>query len=118
MNRSELSKTATVESLAEYALQNMKNSQSHHDHVSTGSVREVDYQGHHIVIRTTYQIEVDGVPVEADLHVGNDGRVHYHAIPNIDFSSAVDLVQQLIDSFPDDFTSTHTGHSQAQGDMK
>jgi hypothetical protein len=67
------------------------------------SVREDDYRGHHIVVRTRYRIEVDGRPVTGHLGVTNDGRVHYHAVPNLSFTSAVDLVRRLIDAFPDDF---------------
>ena len=67
------------------------------------SVREADYNGHHIVIRTTYQITVDGNPVTGHMGVGNDGRVHYHPVPDMSFASAIDLVKQLIDIFPDDF---------------
>ncbi len=83
-----------------------------HDHGADGgggahggveSVREATYRGHHIVVRTHYRIEVDGVPIDGHLGVTNDGQVHYHAIPNYSFASAVDLVKQVIDTFPDDF---------------
>jgi hypothetical protein len=67
------------------------------------TVREVDYRGHHIVVRTTYAIEVDGKPIEGHLGVTNDGNVHYHPVPNLAFPSAIDMVKQLIDTFPDDF---------------
>jgi hypothetical protein len=67
------------------------------------TIREEDYRGHHIRVRTTYTLEVDGVPLTGHVGVTNDGAVHYHAIPNYSFSSAVGLVKQLIDSFPDDF---------------
>ena len=60
----------------------------------------------HIVIRTTYQIEVDGTPVTGHMGVTDDGKVHYHPVPNISFASALDMVKQLIDVFPDDFTDT------------
>jgi hypothetical protein len=75
------------------------------------TVREDDYKDHHIVIRTTYRIEVDGRPVTGHLGVTNDGRVHYHAVPNLSFPSAVDLVRRLIDTFPDEFErGDGTGH--------
>ena len=76
----------------------------HHGGPAT-SVREVDHRGHHIVIRTTYAIEVDGRPFEAHVGVGNDGRVHYHGLPTRDFASMVDLVRKVIDQFPEDFDS-------------
>jgi hypothetical protein len=76
------------------------------------TVREHDYDGHRIVVRTTYQIEVDGRPVSGHLGVANDGRVHYHPVPNLSYASAVDLVKSLIDTFPEDFEpgDGHPGH--------
>jgi hypothetical protein len=73
-----------------------------HEH-GLETVREDDYRGHHVVIRTTYQIEVDGRPVTGHLGVSQDGRVHYHAIPNLSFDSAIELVRRLIDAFPEEF---------------
>jgi hypothetical protein len=72
-------------------------------HGKMESVREADYQGHHIVIRTRYEIEVDGRMLMGHMGVTNDGQVHYHPVPNLSFASAVDLVKRLIDVFPDDF---------------
>src|SRR5690348_16820229 len=77
-----------------------------HQHPSSETIREADYEGHHIVIRTTYQIEVDGKPVTGHMGVTDDGKVHYHPVPNISFASALDMVKQLIDIFPDDFAET------------
>jgi hypothetical protein len=91
------------------------------DHAHAGpheTVREANYRGHHIVIRTTYAIEVDGRPIEGHLGVTNDGTVHYHPVPNLAFPSAIDMVKELIDVFPDDFVPGapsgehgHEGHS-------
>ena len=67
------------------------------------SVREASYRGHEIIIRTTYQIEVDGRPITGHMGVSNDGQVYYHGIPNVSYASAVDMVKQLIDTYPDDF---------------
>jgi hypothetical protein len=89
-----------------------------HDHghgSPTESTREVTYRGHHIRIRTTYHIEVDGMPIQGHLGVTNDGQVHYHAIPNLSFASAVDMVNQLIDTFPEDFEAATDQHSHGQG---
>ena len=77
-----------------------------HQHPMSETIREADYEGHHIVIRTTYQIEVDGKPVTGHMGVTDDGKVHYHPVPNISFASALDMVKQLIDIFPDDFADT------------
>lgn len=75
-----------------------------HRHGDMDSVREAHYAGHHIVVRTRYQVEVDGRMLMGHMGVTNDGQVHYHPVPNVSFSSAVDLVKRLIDIFPDDFT--------------
>jgi hypothetical protein len=77
-----------------------------HQHPTSETIREADYEGHHIVIRTTYQIEVDGKPVTGHMGVTDDGKVHYHPVPNISFASALDMVKQLINIFPDDFNHT------------
>ncbi len=84
------------------------------DHSGVESIREATYRGHHIVIRTRYRIEVDGVPVDGHLGVTNDGQVHYHAIPNYSFASAIDLVQKVIDAFPDDFPPSPEQHTHGQ----
>jgi hypothetical protein len=67
------------------------------------SVRQTDYKGHRIVVKTTYAVEVDGRPFMANLGVSNSGQVHYHGIPNMAFDSAIDLVKKAIDIFPTDF---------------
>jgi hypothetical protein len=66
-------------------------------------VREDDYNGHQIVLRTTYRIEVDGRTVRVPLGVDNTGQVHCHSLPNYQTASAVDMVKALIANFPDDF---------------
>jgi hypothetical protein len=88
-----------------------------HVHHASESVREAEYNGHQIVIRTTYQIEVDGKPISGHLAVTNDGQVHYHPIPNLSFASAIDLVKQLIDVFPDDFEDVHSTPGHHHGHM-
>ena len=97
----------TPTSIASYVKKNarlVKKAQKH-KHQSSESVREADYRGHHIVVRTHYEIEVDGRVVMGHMGVSNDGQVHYHPVPNLSFASAVDLVKQLIEIFPDDFGS-------------
>jgi hypothetical protein len=87
----------------------------HHRHKISETVREDEYKGHHIVVRTTYEIQVDGVPVTGHLGVTNDGQVHYHPVPNVSFPSAIDLVKQLIDVFPDDFAGDMHGDGRHEG---
>jgi hypothetical protein len=81
------------------------------------SVREADYKGHHIVIRTTYRVVVDGKPIMGHFGVSNNGQVHYHAVPNMAFASAIDVVKTLIDVFPDDFSKKRYGHKGSMGGM-
>ena len=103
----------TAKSIASYVKKNAKRVKraQKRRHQSSESVREADYRGHHIVVRTHYEIEVDGRAVMGHMGVSNDGQVHYHPVPNLSFASAVDLVKQLIDIFPDDFGSrAHRRH--------
>ncbi|WP_439674059.1 hypothetical protein [Embleya sp. MST-111070] len=70
---------------------------------SMESVREDEFEGHRIVVTTTYEITVDDRPVTAHLMVSNNGEVHCHALPAYQFLSAVDTVKALIQYFPDEF---------------
>ncbi len=72
-----------------------------HDHGS--SLREDHHKGHHIVIKTTYEVTIDGKKFAPPLGVSNAGIVEYHGMPNIGFPSAVDLIKCIIDQFPADF---------------
>src|SRR5436853_2557673 len=66
-------------------------------------MREDDYKGHHIEVRTVYHITVDGKEVTGHIMLTNDGQVQYHGLPNLSFDSTVDLVKALVDNFPEDF---------------
>jgi hypothetical protein len=72
-------------------------------HGGDDSMREDIYKGHRITVMTTYQIRIDGKLFKGQLGVSNAGDVHYHGIPNVGFTSAMDLVRSVIDTFPDDF---------------
>lgn len=76
------------------------------------SVRTATHNGHDILIRTRYEIEVDGKAFQPHVVVDNAGRVHYHGLPTRDFASMVALVKKAIDIFPDDFNTTEpdNGH--------
>lgn len=78
-----------------------------HGEHATESVREAEHKGHSIVVRTRYEIEVDRKPVMSPIMVDNFGRVACHALPNYSFLSAIDLVKQLIETFPEDFSAEH-----------
>lgn len=106
MDIKKLEKGADLEKFAGY-IADLSQSQDHaHGHGGDGSIetlREDDYEGHHIEIQTTYKIEVDGEILLAPIGLDNDGNLHCHALPNYQFTSAVDMVRRLIDNFPDDF---------------
>ncbi|WP_406306748.1 hypothetical protein OHA61_37050 [Streptomyces sp. NBC_00885] len=77
--------------------------QQPHHHGPLTSTRQDEFQGHSIVIKTTYEVTVDGAPIAVPLMVSNDGRVHCHALPTYEFLSAMDTIRSLIENFPDDF---------------
>jgi hypothetical protein len=73
------------------------------------SVREAEYKGHKITVRTHYEIKVNGKPISGHIYVDNSGRVSSHAMPAYSFVSTVDLVKKLIDAFPANFSKV-PGH--------
>jgi len=89
-----------------------------HAHMQEGATsrREADYEGHHIVIETTYKVTVDGKPFTAGLGVTDGGRVYYHGMPNVGFDSAVDLMKAVIDTFADEFADGGGGGGHDHGD--
>ena len=97
--------TPTPESIAAYVKANAaraKKAQRMHHEDSTVT-RETDYKGHHIVVRTKYEVEVDGKRLTGHMGVDDAGSVHYHPIPNMSFTSALDMIKKIIDVFPNDF---------------
>src|SRR5947208_317895 len=94
----------SLESIAAYVKKNVPRAKMAAMHGPMVSIREVDYKGHHVVIRTTYEIEVDGHSVMGHIDLDNEGQLAYHGLPNMNFDSAVQLVESLIDHFPEDFT--------------
>ena len=102
--------TPTPQSIASYVKTNAAQAKiaQHmhgHEHEASMVTRETDYKGHHIVVRTKYEVEVDGKPLVGHLGVNDAGSVHYHPIPNMSFNSALDMIKKVIDVFPDDFAS-------------
>lgn len=89
----------------------------HHPDGGLVDVRSANYRGHEIVVRTRYEITVDGKPFDVSLSVTNNGRVHYHGLPTRDFPSAIELVEKAIEVFGDDFSADHdhAGHHHAPG---
>lgn len=95
----------TTQSIAAYVKANAarvrKAQQMHHE--ESVVMRETDYKGHHIVVRTTYEVEIDGRRLMGHVGVNDAGSVHYHPVPNMSFASALDMVKTIIDVFPGDF---------------
>ena len=106
----------TLESIASFVKKNVpaaKAAMKMH-HGDPGGVESEEYNGHQIVIRTTYHIEVDGTALMGHLSVDSDGHVESHALPNYEFTTPMNFVKKLIDEFPQDFTGQgghgHGGH--------
>lgn len=75
-----------------------------HPNAQFTSIREINYKNHNIVVKTTYEIEVDGKTMNSQIYVDNNGKVSSHVMPNYSFNSAIDLIKKIIDKFPDNFT--------------
>lgn len=104
MRKSDLAKLADPTNFASAVTANRPKRRKGHAHAKPITTERRDsYGGHEIVIRTTYEISIDSEAVGGHVGVGNDGRVHYHPLPNYSFTSAVEMARQLIDSFPEDF---------------
>jgi hypothetical protein len=102
MNRKKIVEAAHPRALSSF-LASRPMRMMHHGGGKVESVRQADHKGHHIVIRTTYVVEVDGRVLDLPLGVDNNGNVHCHSLPNYQFSSAIGMVKQIIDTFPKDF---------------
>jgi hypothetical protein len=85
--------------------------QPHPGHKGLESIRRAEHRGHQIVVKTTYEITIDGKPLTTHVFVTMDGKLHSHALPNYIFASAIDLIKKIIDFFPNEFApQNHGGH--------
>jgi hypothetical protein len=66
--------------------------------VST-SVRTLHHEGHEIGIETRYRITIDGQPFTGHVEVLDDGRVHYHGLPNYAPASMTALMRLVVAHF-------------------
>lgn len=71
----------------------------HHEPGVTRTVRTATHRGHEIEIETTYRITIDGEPLKGMLEVLDDGRVHYHGLPQYALPSAMDMLRRVVDHF-------------------
>ncbi|MGI5451774.1 hypothetical protein ACQEWB_01035 [Streptomyces sp. CA-249302] len=99
---SELAAAAEPHGLGTY-LSGLPMPPMHHGHGPAKSVRTTEYEGHRIVVTTSYEVTVDGEPVKADFQVDDDGTLYCHGLPNYQFASALDTVRALVANYPDRF---------------
>ena len=71
-----------------------------HAHGPTENIRTADYRGHDLEIRTTYQVFIDGAQIAVPFHVGDDGQVTCHAVPNYSSPTALDVARRIVDAYP------------------
>lgn len=71
---------------------------SGHDHHGNMSIRQTKHKGKQIIIKTDYEITIDGKLFENHLMVDDKGRVHCHGLPNYAYPSMLDLIKRLIDA--------------------
>jgi len=86
-----------------------------HEH-GLESIRTATHCGHEIVIKTCYEITVDGKPLAPHMSVNDDGSLNTHALPEYTFSSAVDVVKKIIDAYPDEYPCDEQGHDHSGKD--
>jgi hypothetical protein len=107
MKASEADKYKTAPKLADIAVGEPGGEGEGHEHGghrhSMESIRTATHCGHEIVIKTCYEITVDGKSIASHLSVDDDGSVHTHALPEYAFTSAVDVVKKIIEAFPSEF---------------
>ena len=106
----------TPESIAKYVKQNARKQSSSMKSMMHGKggqevIRQDDYKGHHILVKTRYEMTIDGQVVTGHIMLTNLGQVQYHRLPNHSFDSAVELARALIDNFPEDFAKKSAPHS-------
>ena len=118
MNRKKLTEAAAPEKFTAY-IAGLPH--PHHHDEGDGSIetlRKDEHEGHRILIRTIYRIEVDGKTLWVPLSLDNDGQLHCHSLPNYQSPSAVDMVKRLIDNFPDDFKGPRRARKRPPGRRK
>lgn len=80
----------------------------HPHHNPLTSTREFAHLGHSIRIVTTYEIVVDGKPMQTHAMVDEEGQLWCHAIPYLSFPSASEMVRHIIDEYADVMVTRET----------
>lgn len=65
-------------------------------------VEEFEHEGHKVVVRTRYEIEIDGEPVKTHVSIRSDGRFFSHALPYFTFSSPRQMAEALAEYYAKD----------------
>ena len=78
-------------------------SQEHFGGTVVAGIRKTEFNGHHIWIKTSYEITVDGVPFQGHAVLDGEGRLCSHACPYENFDSMLSLMKHLIDLYPESF---------------
>ncbi len=66
-------------------------------HGGSVSVRTAAHEGHAIRIESSYRVFIDGEEFPDPIHVSDDGRVHYHGLPQYSLPSAVELLKVIVE---------------------
>jgi len=72
---------------------------AHAEPGASTTLRTVVHGGHEIRIETTYRITIDGAPLVGHVEVLDNGRVHYHGLPNYAVASTVELMRLVLEHF-------------------
>ena len=85
-----------------------------HEPGVSSSERAGIHQGHFIRVKTTYEITINGEPFKRHLGVNERGRLHCHVLPYEEYESALDLVKDYIDGYPDHLPPPAVNHDDYQ----
>jgi len=72
-----------------------------HDH-ALEKVEEFEHAGRKIVLRTRYEILIDGEQVKTHMSIRSDGRFFSHALPYVTFSSPQEMAAALAEYYGKD----------------
>jgi hypothetical protein len=66
-------------------------------------IEDIEHAGRRIVVRTRYEIEIDGKQVKTHMWIRSDGRFVTHALPYFSFSSPREMAEALAEYYSADF---------------
>jgi hypothetical protein len=76
------------------------------------STRTIQAAGRDVVVRTTYEVFMDGEALSLSMMVDSDGRLWSHLCPYATFATATELVEYVLERVPEALTGviSETGH--------